>query len=67
MDLEQRVVELELKFMEQSELLQQLNEALVSQQRELDFARRALEQLAKKVEVLPGQVDASANEKPPHY
>ena len=67
MDLEQRVVELELKFMEQSELLQQLNEALVSQQRELDFARRALEQLAKKVEILPGQVDASTNEKPPHY
>ena len=67
MELENRVVELELKFMEQSDLLAKLNDALVSQQRELDLLRKALEHLAKKVDVLPGQVDADANEKPPHY
>ncbi len=67
MDLDARVVELELKAMEQADLLQKLNEALVSQQRELDVLRRAVEQLAKKVDVLPGEVDAAVQEKPPHY
>ncbi|MBS2030080.1 MAG: SlyX family protein [Deltaproteobacteria bacterium] len=67
MDLDPRVVELELKSMEQADLLQKLNEALVEQQRELDVLRKAVEHLAKKVDVLPGQVDAAASEKPPHY
>ena len=67
MSLETRVVELELRSMEQQDLLQKLNEALVSQQRELDLLRKAVEQLAKKMDVLPGQVDAAHQEKPPHY
>jgi len=65
--LEERIVELELRLMEQAELVEQLNAALVSQQRELDGLRRAHERLSQKVDVLPGQVDALANEKPPHY
>lgn len=67
MSLESRVNELELRHMEQQDLVQKLNEALVAQQRELDALRRAVEQLAKKVAVLPGEVDAAVQEKPPHY
>jgi len=67
MDLDTRVMELEVRHMEQQDLVQKLNEALVSQQRELDDLRRAVGQLAKKLDVLPGQVDATVQEKPPHY
>ena len=67
MDLDTRVMELEVRHMEQQDLVQKLNEALVSQQRELDDLRRAVGQLAKKLDVMPGQVDATVQEKPPHY
>jgi SlyX protein len=67
MEFEKRLMELELRSMEQQDLVQKLNEALVSQQRELDDLRRAVGQLGKKLDVMPGEVDATVQEKPPHY
>lgn len=67
MELEERVTELELRSMAQQDLLQQLNDALVAQQRELDTLRLAVLKLSKKVDVIPGQVENDPNEKPPHY
>ncbi|HEX8439675.1 SlyX family protein [Archangium sp.] len=67
MDDESRIVELELRYMQQQELLQQLNEVMYAQQRELDALRADVESLKKKLEGEPGLVDARQQEKPPHY
>ncbi len=67
MDDESRIVELELRFMQQQELLQQLNEVMYAQQRELDALRAEVESLKKKLEGEPGLVDARQQERPPHY
>jgi SlyX protein len=67
MDDESRIVELELRYMQQQELLQQLNEVMYAQQRELDALRAEVESLKKKLEGEPGLVDARQQEKPPHY
>lgn len=67
MDEESRLVELELRYMQQAELLQQLSDALYSQQRELDTVKAELELLKKKLQDEPGLVDARQQERPPHY
>ncbi|HSP76948.1 MAG TPA: SlyX family protein [Myxococcaceae bacterium] len=59
-------MELELRYMQQQELLQQLSDVLYAQQRELDTLRAEVEYLKKKVEGEPGLVDARQQEKPPH-
>ncbi len=53
--------------MQQQELLQQLNDVLYAQQRELEALRAEVEFLKKKLEDEPGLVDARQQEKPPHY
>ncbi|REG20438.1 SlyX protein [Archangium gephyra] len=67
MEDESRIVELELRYMQQQELLQELSEVLYAQQRELDVLRAEVEQLKKKLQGEPGLVDARQHEKPPHY
>lgn len=66
-DTDARLTELELRSMQQADLVQQLSEALYAQQRQLDRLHGRLEQLQKRVEASPGLVDAAADEKPPHY
>jgi SlyX protein len=67
MEDESRIVELELRYMQQQELLQELSEVLYAQRRELDALKAELELVKKKVEGEPGLVDARQQEKPPHY
>ncbi len=67
MDDESRLVELELRYMQQQEQLQELSEVLYAQQRELDGLKAELALLKKKLEGEPGLVDARQQEKPPHY
>jgi len=67
MEEESRLVELELRYMQQQEMLQQLSDVLYAQQRELDTLRAEVEYLKQKVEGEPGLVDARQQEKPPHY
>ena len=67
MEDESRIVELELRYMQQQELLQELSEVLYAQRQELDALRAELELVKKKVEGEPGLVDARQQEKPPHY
>ena len=62
-----RLTELEIRFTEQQELLQELSEVLYAQQRELDALRLEVGQLKKKLEGDPGLVDARQQERPPHY
>jgi SlyX protein len=67
MEDESRIVELELRYMQQQELLQELSEVLYAQRKELDALNAELELVKKKVEGEPGLVDARQQEKPPHY
>jgi SlyX protein len=67
MEDESRLVELELRYMQQQEQLQELSEVLYAQQRELDVLKAELGQLKKKLEGEPGLVDARQHDKPPHY
>lgn len=64
---EARFIELELRYMQQSELLQQLSDVLYAQQRELDVLRTEVDHLKRKLEGEPGLVDAKQQERPPHY
>jgi SlyX protein len=64
---EQRIVELEIRFTEQQELLQELSEVLYAQQRLIDTLRAEIDTMKRKLEAEPGLVDARANERPPHY
>lgn len=66
-DNDARLTELELRSMAQADLVQQLSEALYRQQQQLDRLQANLQQLQRRVEASPGQVDAAADEKPPHY
>jgi SlyX protein len=65
-ELEQRIVELEARYTEQQDMLEDLSEVLIRQQRAIDRLEAELSQLKKRVEE-PGLVDAKAEEKPPHY
>ncbi|HLM43305.1 MAG TPA: SlyX family protein [Myxococcaceae bacterium] len=67
MEDESRIVELELRYMQQQELLQELSEVLYAQRRELDALKSELALVKKKLEGEPGLVDARQQEKPPHY
>lgn len=67
MEDESRIVELELRYMQQQELLQELSDVLFTQRKELDTLRAEVEALKKKLEGDPGLVDARQHEKPPHY
>lgn len=65
--MEQRIAELELRFTEQQELVQQLSDVLYTQQKSIDMLTAELRTLRKKLEGEPGVVDAKDNERPPHY
>lgn len=65
-DLEQRIVELEARYTEQQDMLENLSEVLIRQQRTIDRLEAELSQFKKRIDE-PGLVDAKADEKPPHY
>ncbi|MDQ3263078.1 MAG: SlyX family protein [Myxococcota bacterium] len=67
LNLQKRVDELELRFMEQQRLLEDLSSVIYAQQRTVDLAFSRLDQLEKKLAGEPGLVDARADERPPHY
>ncbi|WNG41209.1 SlyX family protein [Archangium violaceum] len=67
MNDESRIVELELRYMQQQELLQELSDVLYTQRRELDALKAEVDLLKKKLEGEPGLVDAQRQDKPPHY
>jgi SlyX protein len=63
-ELEKRIVDLELRFMRQERLVDDLNDVIVAQRRELD---RVLAEVKSLREQLLAGMDAITNEKPPHY
>lgn len=67
--LEQRLAELETKLAFQEQLLEDLNQALIQQQFDLDKTQRQLRHLAGKLKDLqPSNIASQAEETPPpHY
>ena len=68
--MEEKLIELETKYSFQEDLLQNLNEAIVKQQRELDRLRDEIKHLQNQLLDLAenslGNTGAEI-EKPPHY
>jgi SlyX protein len=64
---ESRLIELELRYMQQADLLQQLSDVLYAQQQELNALKAEVDLLKRKLEGEPGLVDAKQQERPPHY
>ncbi len=66
---EQRIVELETKLSFQERLIQELNEALTHQQRQLDILRHAVNTTCERLKTGLADVDEPLIEEvpPPHY
>lgn len=65
--MEQRLNEVELKFIEQQALLQDLSDVVYAQSRQLEAMQATIALLQKKLAGEPGLVDANQNDRPPHY
>lgn len=64
---EARVTELEIRYMEQSDLLETLNGELVQANDQILALQRRIARLERQIEDVLRAVDMPANEKPPHY
>ena len=62
---EDRITELEMRYMLQQELLHELSDVVLKQGRQLDGLRRELELLRSRQQEATSP--ASVEEKPPHY
>ncbi len=63
----ERLAELELRYMEQQEVLEELDRQLMEADRTISLLRRRLERLETTNEELVRIVLPPSNEKPPHY
>jgi SlyX protein len=65
---ERRLTDLEIKLSYQEDLLDQLNQVVVRQQREIDLLLREVRQLRQQVPEGSGPTFSRASEElPPHY
>ena len=64
-EVDARMVDLELRFMRTERLLDDLNDVVVDQRREID--RLVAEVKALREQVMTGNLDVAKNEPPPHY
>ena len=66
--MEERIVELELRFTEQQRLLQELSDVVYAQSQTLDRLQHELAAMGQKLAAMePGLVDATVTESPPHF
>ena len=66
--MEERIVELELRFTEQQRLLQELSDVVYAQAQSLERLEHELAAMGQKVAAMePGLVDANVMERPPHF
>lgn len=66
-ELQARVTELEVRFMEQQRVVDELSGVVAEQQRQLDAFALQVKRLADKLAADPGLVARDADERPPHY
>ena len=65
--MDERVIELEIRFTQQQATIQELSDVLIAQQKELDSLKGRVKLLEQKLQAEPGLVDAADHERPPHY
>jgi len=65
--MEERIIELELRFTEQQALLGELSDVLYAQGKALERLQAEVAVLREKLAEEPGMVDATVVERPPHY
>jgi SlyX protein len=66
--MEERIVELELRFTEQQRLLQELSDVVYAQSQSLERLEHELAAMGQKLAAMePGLVDATVVERPPHF
>ena len=66
--MEERIVELELRFTEQQQMLQQLSEVVYAQSQSLERLEHELAAMGQKLAAMePGLVDIAIPERPPHF
>ena len=66
--MEERIVELELRFTEQKRLLQELSDVVYAQSQSLDRMQHELAVMEQKLAAIePGLVDPTIVERPPHF
>jgi SlyX protein len=64
---DQRLADLEIKTAYLEKTLGELSDVVWRQQRELDALKEQYRSLKDRVAADPGLVDASRNDRPPHY
>ncbi|MFZ5439118.1 MAG: SlyX family protein [Myxococcota bacterium] len=64
---EQRLADLEVKCAYLEKTVSELSDVIWSQQKELDALKDLYRVLKDRVAADPGLVDASRNDRPPHY
>jgi SlyX protein len=64
---ESRLTVLEIKYMEQSDLVEQLNQELQAVNNQLNTAIARVQRMERQLEEVRGSLDAPSNERPPHY
>lgn len=71
MSLEDKLIDLESRYSHQEDLLQQLNDMVASQGRQLDLLENKIQLMVGRISDLQSQIPVSgespANEPPPHY
>ena len=67
--IEERLVNIETKISLQEDLVEELNKTIYQQQQKLERLEAICESLVRHMESLEeaGNVNRTANEKPPHY
>ena len=66
-DVDDRLAELELRYVRQQDLVEQLNDELVKANATIDVLVKRVARLEAVIEGLASAVDKPSNEKPPHY
>ena len=67
--MESRIVDLEMRFMQQESTIEELNKVVISHQKVIEVLTRELELLKKQVQAASPSLirDASEETPPPHY
>ena len=67
--MESRITDLEMRYMHQQSMLQELNEVVISQQKEIENLKREIELLKQQMAAsAPSLIrDSSEETPPPHY
>ena len=67
--MESRIVDLEMRFMQQDSTIQELNEVVISQQKQIEELSREVDLLKKQIRASSPSLirDPSEETPPPHY